>query len=138
MEHGGAAATASESSPMPRSHRRHAQLSLRQSPILRLSSGHPTIPSLCASEQKKMPPQQSPLTVLPGDVVPADHVPSSEKKQLRLGPGFTFTMPSTVRANVAGIVRADYRKNALWLDAFSKGGRVRNVSSLPMTWISRS
>ena len=62
------------------------------------------------------------IQVLPGDLIPPSIIPRSEKKQLKIGPGLQHTPPSTITATIPGTLRADTRKNALWVDY--DGGRV--------------
>lgn len=62
------------------------------------------------------------VSVLPGEVIRADLIPRSEKKQLKLGPGLQHFPPSTIQATVAGSLQTDFRKNALWVEY--TGGRV--------------
>ncbi|KAF1992236.1 exosome complex exonuclease-like protein Rrp40 [Aulographum hederae CBS 113979] len=53
--------------------------------------------------------------ILPGDVVPAEHLPST-KKALTLGPGLRHTPPSTITATTAGALSVDSKKNAIWIE----------------------
>lgn len=62
--------------------------------------------------------------ILPGDQITPDQLPSSGKKQLRLGPGLRHVYPSTIEATAAGALVTDARKNAVWLEFNS--GRVRS------------
>jgi exosome complex component RRP40 len=62
------------------------------------------------------------IEVLPGETIPSNLIPRSEKKQLKLGPGLQHIPPSTIKATVAGSLGSDFRKNAIWVDYNS--GRV--------------
>jgi exosome complex component RRP40 len=64
------------------------------------------------------------MEVLPGNTIPSSQIPKSSKKQLKLGPGLTHTPPSIISATIAGELNIDNRKNAIWIESYSNGGRV--------------
>ncbi|KAL6713642.1 exosome non-catalytic core subunit rrp40 [Lecanora helva] len=61
--------------------------------------------------------------VLPGDTISSDVLPtsSSSSQSLRLGPGLRLVPPSTITSAVAGSLRVDQKKNAIWVE--NNGGR---------------
>jgi len=70
----------------------------------------------------------STFDILPGDAIPSNLIPRSEKKRLKLGPGLQHIPPSTIKATVAGTLQSDFRKNAIWLDY--NGGRVGELGCI--------
>lgn len=64
------------------------------------------------------------MIVLPGDQVPPEKIPASKTKEkpVTLGPGLCHVPPSSIVASVAGELRIDSKKRALWVENI--GGRV--------------
>ena len=56
--------------------------------------------------------------LLPGDVLSQDQLPSSSKssRTLTVGPGISFSPPSTLEVSTSGIVSVDNRKNTVWIE----------------------
>lgn len=54
-------------------------------------------------------------TLLPGELVPSQHLPTQSNKALTIGPGLSYQPPSTIIATTSGSLHSDQRKNALWL-----------------------
>jgi exosome complex component RRP40 len=67
-----------------------------------------------------------PHLLLPGDVVIDLPTPQKANATLKLGPGLTYTPPSTITAHKAGELIVDARKHALWIESNS-----RRVGSSP-------
>ena len=65
------------------------------------------------------------MLVLPGDKIPPEvlPVPSNPSASLKLGPGLRHIPPSTIIPVLAGPLRVDHKKNAIWVE--SKRGRVQ-------------
>ena len=58
------------------------------------------------------------MLVLPGDNIPPEvlPVPSNPSAPLKLGPGLRHIPPSTITPVLAGPLRADNKKNAIWVE----------------------
>lgn len=54
--------------------------------------------------------------LLPGEQIPAEHLPQSRKGTLTLGPGLRHIPPATIIATAAGELQIDQRKAALWIE----------------------
>jgi len=63
--------------------------------------------------------------VLPGDHIDSDLLPSHPTLPLKLGPGLRHIPPHTITPTVAGQLRTDQRKNAIWVEF--NGGRVYTI-----------
>ena len=64
------------------------------------------------------------MLVLPGDTIPSEvlPVPSNPSTSLKLGPGLRHIPPSTISPVLAGPLKIDNKKNAIWVE--SNRGRV--------------
>ena len=64
------------------------------------------------------------MLVLPGDTIPPEvlPVPSNPSASLKLGPGLRHIPPSTISPVLAGPLKIDNKKNAIWVE--SNRGRV--------------
>lgn len=76
--------------------------------------------------------------LLPGDIVPAEQLPQSQKKALTIGPGLQYRPPSTITATTSGALHSDSRKNALWLETNGVGRYVPAVGDLVLATVHHS
>ncbi|PQE31867.1 Exosome complex component RRP40 protein [Rutstroemia sp. NJR-2017a WRK4] len=75
--------------------------------------------------------------VLPGDHIDPALLPSHPTLPLKLGPGLRHAPPNTVVPMVAGQLRTDARKNAIWIE-FNAGRYIPAVGDLVIATIQKS
>ena len=88
----------------------------------------------------------SPVILLPGEQIPAEHIPSSAASPLRLGPGVrllsqTAAAPSdrhVVAATQAGLLSADRKRNAISVLSFPGRRYIPTQNDLVIAQIHRS
>lgn len=65
----------------------------------------------------------TPILLLPGEIIPITSYPQSKKGTLTLGPHLRHIPPSTILTTSAGTLHTDPKRAALWLESSSRGGR---------------
>jgi len=75
--------------------------------------------------------------VLPGDHIDPDLLPSHPTLPLKLGPGLRHIPPNTITPTVAGQLRTDQRKNAIWVE-FNGGRYIPTTGDLVIATIQKS
>ncbi|RAL62097.1 hypothetical protein DID88_002583 [Monilinia fructigena] len=75
--------------------------------------------------------------VLPGDHIPPELLPSHPTLPLKLGPGLRHIPPNTITPTVAGQLRTDSRKNAIWVE-FNAGRYIPTVGDLVIASIKKA
>ncbi|KAG9228426.1 hypothetical protein BJ875DRAFT_241945 [Amylocarpus encephaloides] len=77
------------------------------------------------------------MFVLPGEPLEPATLPSHSTIPLKLGPGLLHIPPNTITPTVAGLLRTDKRKNAVWVE-FNGGRYVPTTGDLVIATIQRS
>ena len=74
--------------------------------------------------------------VLPGEIISPDllPIPSNPSHALKLGPGLRHSPPSTITSTLAGTLRIDRKKNAIWVE--NNSGRVLLPPALHKTLLA--